>query len=164
MSRRIRPDRVVTLAYELRDEQGNELEIRTPESPLVFLQGRGQLLTAVEKALEGQTPGFARTIRLDPRDAYGPYRPELVAEMPLAAFPKGREIAAGMKFDTAGPDGRPIVVRVVEVGGKTVTLDGNHPLAGVSLVFEVRVLDVREASEDELKTGIAVPPGRSGLH
>lgn len=164
MSRRIRPERVVSLAYELRDDQGNELEIRTPENPLVFIHGRGQLLTSVEKTLEGQTPGFAKTIRLDPSDAYGAYRPELVAEMPTAAFPKDREIAVGMKFDTAGPDGRPLVVRVVEVDEKSVTLDGNHPLAGVALVFDLRVLEVREATAEELAAGLAAPQDRPDLH
>lgn len=164
MSRRVRPDSVVTLAYELRDDQGNELEIRTPENPLMYIQGRGQLLTSVEKALDGQTPGFSTTIRLDPRDAYGSYKPELVAEMPREAFPIDREIVEGMKFETSGPDGQLLVVRIVEIDDKTVTLDGNHPLAGVALVFDVRVLGVREATEEEIEMGLAFPAARSDLH
>lgn len=164
MSRRVRADRVVTLSYELRDDQGNALESRTPENPAMYIQGRGQLLTAVERALEGQTPGFTTVVRLDPRDAYGAYRPDLVTEVPRSMFPQAREIEPGMKFDTVGPDGQPLVVRVVEATEETVTLDGNHPLAGVALVFELKILDVREPTDEEREVGLVVPSDRSSMH
>ncbi|MCM2281053.1 MAG: peptidylprolyl isomerase [Bdellovibrionaceae bacterium] len=164
MSLRVRVDRVVTLAYEIRDDQGNEIEIRSPESPALYIHGRGQLLSEVEAVLEGKTPGFSTTVRLEARQAYGEYQPELAIEMPREAFPQGQALDVGMKFDTVGPDGKPLVVRVTAVDSDVVTLDGNHPLAGISLLFEVRVLDVREASEEEKQTSLVSKKDRSELH
>ena len=157
MSRRVQADAVVTLAYVLTDDQGNELEIRTPENPFVYIHGHGGLLESVEKRLEGQTPGFSASIRLEPREAYGVYRPELVAEMQRSQFPAGANLEVGLKFNTMGPDGQPLVVRVIELDEKMVTIDGNHPLAGIPLVFDVRVLGVRDATEAEIESGAAEP-------
>lgn len=159
---RILKDSVVTLAYSLLDERGNRLEDRTPENPLVYIHGREHLLPTLERILEGKTPGFSASIRLTEGEAYGRYRPELVAEIPRENFAGGRELRLGMKFDTVGPDKKPLVVRVIELTEKSVTLDGNHPLAGVGLVFDARVLAVREATAQELETGIvtAAPDDR----
>ncbi len=164
MSLRVLPDSVVTLAYTLMAENGDELEERTPENPFSYIQGRGHILPKVERALLGQTPGFATTVRVDVADAYGRFRSELVVEMPRKNFPSDLELKLGMKFDTTGPDGQPLAVRVVAVDRATVTVDGNHPLAGIGLIFELRLLDVREPSPEERKTGTPVPSRRTGLH
>ncbi len=164
MSSRVAPDSVVTLAYTLLAENGDELEERTPENPFAYIQGRGQILTKIERELLGQTAGFATTIRVAMEEAYGRFRSELVVEIPRKNFPADLDLKLGMKFDTTGPDGQPLAVRLVAVDRATVTVDGNHPLAGIGLIFEIRILDVREPSEEERKIGTPIPTRRPGLH
>jgi FKBP-type peptidyl-prolyl cis-trans isomerase SlyD len=166
---KVQADRVVSIAYRMLDGDGRVLEERTPENPYEYLQGRGQIVGAVERALEGKTAGFRAEIHVDPSDAYGQYDPALVVEIPRTQFPKTVELSVGMKFNTTGPNGQSITVRVIEIRGKTVTVDGNHPLAGIDLRFEVRVLDVREATAEESESGkvashSSLPPGSGSLH
>lgn len=150
---KIAADRVVKLAYRLTDTEGRLIEERTPEEPYEYLQGRGQILFALERALAGKTPGFRTEIQFSPREAYGEYDSTLVAQMPLDRFPKGVSVTVGMKFDTTGPAGNRMTVRVIEIDEVNATIDGNHPLAGLELIFDVRVLDVREATEEEIESG-----------
>lgn len=153
MAMRIQADRVVSLVYRMTDTEGRVLDEMTPATPYEYIQGRGQILPALERVLEGKTPGFSGELQLSPRDAYGEFVPALVAEIPRERFPADAELAPGMKFNTTGPSGQSLVVRVIEVDDKNVTLDGNHPLAGMDLIFEVRVIDVRDATEDEKESG-----------
>lgn len=159
---------VVKMAYRLTDTLGNLLEERTPETPYEYLQGGGQILPALERLVEGKTPGHRCEVQLTAREAYGEYDSRLVTEVSREVFPPGVEIEPGMKFSTQGPAGQPVVVRVLEADEKTITVDGNHPLAGIDLIFEIRVLDVREATEQEVETGEvdeAVPdPKKTTLH
>jgi FKBP-type peptidyl-prolyl cis-trans isomerase SlyD len=141
---RIEPNRVVTLTYRITDSEGHLLEEKTPEDPYEYVHGSGQILPAIERMITGKTSGFSLEVQLSPAEAYGAYDPSLVAEMPLKSFPPGIDVEPGMKFSTLGPDGREAIVRVLEVEGPTVTIDGNHPLAGVDVIFELRVLDVRD--------------------
>lgn len=157
MAIRVAHGRVVRLAYRLTDANGSLIEDRTPENPFEYIQGKGQIVPALEKIVEGKTAGFQAEVQLSAREGYGEYKPALVAEIPTSKFPTGSEIAVGMKFNTTGPGGQPITVRVIEVDEKKVTVDGNHPLAGVELIFELRVLDVREASEVEAEDGAVDP-------
>jgi FKBP-type peptidyl-prolyl cis-trans isomerase SlyD len=153
MAIKIKGDCVVKLVYRLTDTKGQVLEERTPEHPYEYLQGHGQILPALEKLVEGKTPGFRAELQLGPRDGYGEFNPSLVTEVSRTVFPHGMEITQGMKFSTQGPHGQPIVVRVLDVNEKTVTVDGNHPLAGIEIIFELRVLDVREATPEEIENG-----------
>ena len=164
MAERIQVNSVVTITYVLTDDQGNEIEVRTPENPAVYIHGHGQLLPALEDTIEGKTAGFFTTVHVHPKDAYGEYQPDLVVEMPRSQFPPSIDIKIGMKFNTVGPTGQPLVVRVTEFDQKLVTVDGNHPLAGVPLTFEIKVIDVRAATPDEKKSGQVVPPSREHLH
>jgi FKBP-type peptidyl-prolyl cis-trans isomerase SlyD len=162
----IAPDKVVTLVYVLSDEEGRVIEERTVENPAIYLHGREQILFSLERALEGQTPGYATIVSVDPANAFGEYKDDLVMEMPRDNFPPGVVLKEGMKFNTIGPNGLPAVIRVIEVREDEIVVDGNHPLAGMSLTFDVRVLRVRDATERELETGEIdeEEPGRSDLH
>lgn len=162
MAIRIAKDRVVRLAYRLTDSNGNLIEDRTPGRPFEYLHGRGQIVPAIEKTLEGKTAGFRAELQLSAREGYGDYEPSLVTEVSRAGLPNGAGVRAGMKFNTTGPGGQPLVVRVIEANEQTVTLDGNHPLAGVELIFELRVLDVREASAAEVASGQVAEDGDGG--
>lgn len=167
MALKITADRVVTITYRITDLEGRVLDECTPAQPYEYIHGRGQIVAPVERLLEGKTAGFTGEVSVSPRDAYGEYNPALVVELPRAHFPPGIDLKVDMKFNTVGPDGKPMTVRVTSVDGDTVTVDGNHPLAGINLIFELKVLDVREATSDELETGriaqiIVKKPGYSG--
>lgn len=147
MSERISAGREVRLAYRLLDEDGRLLEERTPDAPAVYVHGRSELLPALERELEGRTAGYRATVALEPKDAYGDYDPELLVEVPRDRFPAGVDLSPGAKFSTQGPDGRPIAVRVLDSDEATVSLDGNHPLAGLKLTFELAVLEVGDGAD-----------------
>ncbi len=149
-SETVQPKSLVSLAYTLSDTNGHVLEERTPENPLEYVQGTKQLLQAVEHVIEGQSAGFAASVHLRPQDAYGEYDMDLVAEMPRERFPNEIQLQVGMKFTTMGPMGDPMVVRIADIDEDTVVIDGNHPLAGVELVFSLRVLDVQNAYDAEI--------------
>jgi FKBP-type peptidyl-prolyl cis-trans isomerase SlyD len=153
MATKIKENTVVRLVYRLTDSDGRLIEDRTPENPFEYLQGRGQVVGPVERAVDGKTAGFRGEITVSPRDGYGEYDPALVVEIPRSEFPEGKSIEVGMKFNTIGPQGKPVVVRVIAAEDDVVTIDGNHPLAGLELIFELRVLDVREATEAEIENG-----------
>lgn len=153
MALKIAADRVVTITYRITDTEGRVLDECTPAQPYEYIHGRGQIVAPVERLLEGKTVGFTGEVSVSPHDAYGDYDPSLVAELPRAHFPREIDLQIGMKFNTVGPDGRALTVRVTAIEGDMVTIDGNHPLAGINLIFELRVLDVREATSDELDSG-----------
>lgn len=168
MSVMIEKDRIVKLTYRLLDTSGRLLEERTPENPYEYMQGRGQIVPPVERALDGKTVGFTDRISVLPNEGYGDYHPGLVIDIPRKSFPPGVELKADMKFNTHGENGEPMAVRVIDIRKDVVTVDGNHPLAGIELLFEVKVLDVRAASNDETEIGRPggppLAPGSSQIH
>ena len=168
MSVIIEKDRIVKLAYRLLDTSGRLLEERTPDNLFEYMQGRNQVVSPVERALEGKTVGYTDTVHVTPREGYGDYFPGLVIEIPRSSFPPGVELKNDMKFNTHGENGEPMTVRVTDVRRDVVTVDGNHPLAGLDLIFEVRVVDVRAASMDETESGRPgappLAPGSSQIH
>jgi FKBP-type peptidyl-prolyl cis-trans isomerase SlyD len=134
----------VRVTYRLLDSDGRLLEERTPEDAFQFVVGDGSVLPPVERALVGKTAGFACEVSVGSRDGYGEYDSSLVTEVPRTHFGEDVDVRVGMKFNTVGLNGTPVVVRVIEFDDSTVTLDGNHPLAGLDLVFELRVLEVED--------------------
>ncbi|RYZ67024.1 MAG: peptidylprolyl isomerase [Proteobacteria bacterium] len=168
MSVAIEKDMIVKLAYRLIDEGGRVLDERTPDYPYEYMQGRGQIVGPVERLVEGKTPGFRGEVHVTPKEGYGDYKPNLVVDIPRASFPVDAELEVDMKFNTYGEDGEPMTVRVIEVSDRVVTVDGNHPLAGLELNFEVRVLEVRAASLEEIETGrpgaLPLAPGSGSMH
>ena len=165
----VAPEKIVTVTYVLTDEDGRVLEERTVAEPAVFIVGRDQILHSLERALMGQTPGYSTVVSVEPSNGFGEYREDLIMEMPHDNFPPGVSLAEGMKFNTVGPNGLPAVIRVVSVEEDFVVVDGNHPLAGMSLIFDVRILRVRDALPEELATGEpsddeSGDPERSDLH
>ncbi len=150
----IQQDKVVTVTYQLFSlgENGESLLIdeMTVDNPLEFIYGHGFLLPLVEEKLKGQSRGFQFSLDLHPRDAFGLHKPDLQTWMAKEKFPRNIELKLGMKFQTQGPDGELISVIVKEIKSGQVLIDGNHPLAGLHLRFEMKVLRVREAEEKEL--------------
>ena len=147
-------NKIVTISYQLfslgEGQAPIMIEERSVDDPLEFIFGQGFLLAKLEEAIKGQGRGFQKEINLHPRDAYGLHQPELQAWLDPKTFPKEQEIELGMKFQTQGPSGDVISVIVKDIQDDKVLVDGNHPLAGLKIRFDLKVLRVREATEEEL--------------
>lgn len=147
---RIEDDVWVTVEYRLYDSQGEALE--PSEREVTYLQGGyGSVFPRIEEALAGQEPGYETVLYLEPEDSFGDYDPELVRLADRDAFPEQLEV--GMTFEGIpgdDEDAQAGIYTVTDFTDEAVVLDGNHPLAGMSLRFELRVVDVREATVEEV--------------
>lgn len=142
-------DRWVTVHYRLFDSQGEPVE--SGEREITYLHGGyGDVFEPIERALEGQVEGFEASVYLEPDLTFGDYDPELVRLAPRTSFPA--ELEQGMSFDGVPgeqADGR--IWMVTDIGDDAVVLDGNHPLAGMALRFELKIVEVRDADDDEIE-------------
>ena len=148
-------NKVVTIEFTMKNHLGQVLDTSRGVRPLVFLFGAGVLVKGLEKAVEGKNPGDTIQVTLGPEEAYGIHRDELVQGMPRRQFAQFANPLPGMQFEARGPNGEAILVSIVEVQKDLIIADMNHPLAGLTLTFEVTVVDVREATEKELAEGRA---------
>ena len=162
MDLRAEENTVIGLVYNLFDSEGNLIEERTKSDPLFYIHGVGQLLPGVERAIDGQGVGFKATIEIPAAEAYGEYDEDLVTEVERSAFPETIELEVGMQFNTQGPEGESLVVEVVEISDEAVVIDGNHPLAGCDLKFELEVHSIRNATAEEIEHGHV--HGKDGSH
>ena len=153
----ITKEKVVAIHYTLRDKDGKTLDTSGGKDTLTYIQGIGNLIPGMEEGLEGKSKGEKMNIVITPEKGYGHRNEEHVQEVPMEAF-GGQIPEVGMQFQ-AGNDEQRYIVTVTGVTEKTVTVDANHPLAGVELFFDVEVIDVREATSDELAHGHVHGPG-----
>ncbi len=154
---------VVSIDYTLTDEEGEVLDTSEGGQPLTYLHGTGQIIPGLEAALEGQSKGAALKVSVAPEDGYGEYDDSLVAEVELDRFPNAAEIEVGDQFQANTPEG-PRVVTVIEIGDDAITIDANHALAGVTLTFDVKIVDVRAATAEEIAHGHVHGPGGHHHH
>ncbi|MBV8658296.1 MAG: peptidylprolyl isomerase [Burkholderiales bacterium] len=144
---KIAQNTAVTLSMKVSDAQGFVYD--DGKQPAAYLHGGYEnLFPKLEAALEGQEPGFQAVVQLTAEDAFGERDEALVTTMPKAEFPAG--VKVGGQIQRPGPDGEPRYYFVTKIKGPTVLLDGNHPLCGKALRFAVKVLDVREATAEEI--------------
>jgi FKBP-type peptidyl-prolyl cis-trans isomerase SlyD len=143
-------DAVVMIHYTLKNDAGEVLDSSAGHDPLAYLQGHGSIIPGLEAALEGKVAGDKVQATIAPENAYGLKEQGLVQQVPRRAF-QG-EVRAGMQF-TAQTEAGPRTVVVTRVQGDMVTVDGNHPLAGETLHFDVEITEVRVATEEELAHG-----------
>jgi len=148
----ISKDKVVAIHYTLKNDAGKVIDSSEGGEPLVYLHGAQNIIVGLEKALEGKVSDDALQVSIDPAEAYGEHNKELTQVVPKSMFEGVEKIEAGMEFQAQTEQGVE-VIRIAAVDGDDITIDGNHPLAGERLHFEVVVAEVREASEDELKHG-----------
>ena len=144
----IEKDRVVLVSFRLSDAQGEEIDA---SEAVRYLHGRGQLLPGLEKALEGLVAGERVKATLPPEDGYGEPDASRIIQAPIADLPPG--VGPGARVHAQLPSGGTIFLTVVSIDGDTATLDGNHPLAGRTLVFDVEVREVCAATEGDLAHG-----------
>ncbi len=153
MSKPIEGGTVVSLHYTLEDGQGELIESTEGHPPLQYLHGAGAIVPGLEQALAGKREGDAVDVAVAAQDAYGEHDARGVLQFPRDQFPDEPTPEVGQVFAMQAPDGREAPVRIVAVEGDVVTIDANHPLAGVDLHFHVLVDGVRDATEEEKEAG-----------
>jgi FKBP-type peptidyl-prolyl cis-trans isomerase SlyD len=154
----ITKDKVVAIDYTLTGPEGQVIDTSQGREPLTYLHGNGNIIPGLEQALEGKSNNDKINITIQPDQAYGQRDQSLVQAVPRNRFPSQQPIQPGMQFQAQSPQGVRIVT-VVAVDDQNVTVDANHPLAGVPLTFDVTIRDVRNATPEELQHGHAHGPG-----
>jgi FKBP-type peptidyl-prolyl cis-trans isomerase SlyD len=149
---------VASFHYTLTDSSGQVLDSSEGKEPLSYLHGAGNIIPGLEKELAGKSVGDKLSVSVPAAEAYGERDENMIQELPASMFTGVDKIEAGMEFHAQTEQGLQ-VVRVHSVDGDKVTIDGNHPLAGVNLSFEVEITDVRDATEEEKAHGHVHGPG-----
>jgi FKBP-type peptidyl-prolyl cis-trans isomerase SlyD len=147
----IAADRVVTIHYTLKNDQGAIIDSSAGGEPLAYIQGHGNLVAGLEKALEGKQDGTLAVV-IAPQDGYGVHDAALIQRVPKRSLQGSGEIKKGMQFQARTGDGMRLFT-VTAIVGDMITLDGNHPLADQTLHFEVQIVGVRAATAEELEHG-----------
>jgi len=152
---------IVSIHYTLTDDDGETIDTSSGGEPLVYLHGAQNIIPGLENALTGKSVGDQLQVTIQPEDAYGELDSELLQLVPRDAFEGIDDIEPGMQFEARSPDGDTQVVVVQDVNEEGVVIDGNHPLAGQVLHFDVTVEAIREATDEEIEHGHAHVPGHS---
>lgn len=155
----IKQNSVVTMHYELKDSEGEILDSSNGQEPLVYLHGAQNIIVGLEEQLEGKQAGDKLTAQIEPEKGYGMPVDALIQQVPVSAFgDEIKNIEIGMRFQADTEQG-PVPVVVTAVENEMVTVDGNHPLAGKQLHFDISITDVRDASQEEMDHGHVHGPG-----
>lgn len=154
----IQNGKVVTLGYVLKNAKGEEVDRADKHDPFVYLHGTGQIVPGLETALMGLEIGTKKQVTLSPADAYGEVNPALRTNVERSMFPEHLELKPGAQFRASVGD-TPVIFTIQSIENDKVLIDGNHPLAGESLHFDVEVIGVREATSEEMEHGHAHGPG-----
>ncbi|NQZ84514.1 MAG: peptidylprolyl isomerase [Nanoarchaeales archaeon] len=146
-------NKVVQIHYTGKLSDGTVFDSSEGKDALEFIFGSGMIIPGLEEGLEGLKTGDKKTVEIGFEKAYGPVQEQAKQEVPRAQLPKDIPLTVGMQLAAQGPQGQPMPVTVIELKEETVVMDFNHPLAGKDLVFEVEVVEVREATKEELEHG-----------
>ncbi len=157
----IENNKVATLHYTLKDNEGNILD-QSEDGSFVYLHGALNIIPGLETALTGKTAGEELNVKVSPDDGYGVRSEEHMQEVPKEMFESDADIQVGMQFHAQGPDGQALMVTVAEIKDEAIVVDGNHPLAGMELNFDVKIIEVREASDEEMEHGHVHSPEGCG--
>lgn len=144
---------VVSMHYTLKNGDGDVMDSSEGKSPMVYLHGANNLIPGLESELTGKTTGASFNAVIPPEQAYGEFNEELIQVISKSMFQGVDSIEVGMSFIAQGEGGAQRQVRVTAVEGEDITIDANHPLAGQTLHFDVEVVDVREATPQEIEHG-----------
>ncbi len=154
--------KIVSIAYTLKSDTGEVLDTSVGRDPLIYIHGIGSLVPGLEKALEGHVKGDHVVVSVGPDEGYGTRDESLSRKIPIRKLPEGKA-RVGMRVRVQTDTG-PLMLLITAVQGDYATVDPNHPLAGQTLHFEVDVIDVRDATADELKHGHVHGPGEHHHH
>jgi len=152
-------NKVVTMKYTLKDDDGIVIDSTQDGQPFSFLSGGQQILPKLEEAVGEMIIGSKKTVKLAPADAYGDYDETAVQTVKKDAFPENTNLEVGLSYFSNTPDGQQVRFTITKVLGENITLDFNHPLAGRDLEFDIELLDVRDATPEEIEHGHVHGPG-----
>ncbi len=145
-------DKVVSIDYTLTNDKGEVLDSSSGKGPLAYIHGNGGLIPGLENELEGKIKGDKLIAIVAPAEAYGEFSEEMIQEVPIENFQEPEEVKVGAQFQIQNED-HVHIATVTAVTEKMVTVDMNHPLAGETLHFDVEVMDVRDATQEEMEHG-----------
>ncbi|HAZ79379.1 MAG TPA: peptidylprolyl isomerase [Porticoccaceae bacterium] len=155
----IKHNSAVSFHYTLTDDNGQQLDSSDGREPLAYLHGAGNIIPGLENALEGKSTGDKMMVAVTAAEGYGEVQPALIQEVPRGSFEGVENIEVGMQFEAQTGNGDSVPVTVTAVTDESITVDGNHPLAGKNLNFDVSIEEVRDASQEELDHGHVHGPG-----
>ncbi len=144
--------KVATINYILKDKEDNILD-ESSDSSFTYLHGASNIIPGLENALEGSKAGDKVSVDVKPEDAYGERNLEMIQRLPRDMFPEEVDVKEGMQFHAQSSNGDTVIVTIDSIDGDEVVVDGNHPMAGKHLRFDVVVVDIREATEHEIEHG-----------
>jgi FKBP-type peptidyl-prolyl cis-trans isomerase SlyD len=151
-------DKVVSIHYTLKDDAGEVIDSSAGGDPLAYIQGHGNLVPGLEKALEGKENGSKLNVAVSPEEGYGKHDAALIQRVPKRSLQGAGNLQKGMQFQARTEHGVRLFT-VTAIVGDMVTLDGNHPLADKTLNFDIEIVEVRDATEEELEHGHVHGPG-----
>lgn len=156
---------VPSLAYTLKNTEGQLLDQADKDNAFVYLHGHSGIIVGLEKALEGKTTGDSLTLEIPPEEAYGERLESSIQKVPRDMFGNvdAAELYEGAQFQAETNQGMQIVT-IQKIGDESITIDGNHPMAGLTLHFDIEVLDIRTATEEEISHGHIHAQGGSCGH
>ncbi len=160
----VKKDKVVEMHYTLKNDTGDVLDSSKGQAPMPFLQGHGNIISGLEKAIEGMKVGESCDVSVEPAEAYGEHHFEAIQEIPKEALQGIDNLVVGMDLQSQDEKGNPLVVRVTEINKDSVIIDANHPLAGQTLSFSVSIEGIRDATKEELEHGHIHTHGDSCSH
>ncbi len=144
---------VVTVEYRMVDEEANLIDSTDDHDPLQFIHGHGMILPAIEREVEGRSAGERLTFRIEAEDGFGVRDPARIRKIPASQFAPGQELYPGGRFYTQ-KNGQDVPVTITAIEGDEVVVDGNHPLAGMPLLVDLVITEVRTAIKSELESGV----------
>jgi len=162
MAQTISEGKVVQLSYSLTNTKGELLDRADRNEPFTYLHGASQIVPGLEGALVGLKTGDTKKVKVEAAEGYGEVDADLQLTVKRTQFPADVDMQPGMQFETRGPDGTGMIFTIMGVTGDSVKIDGNHPLAGETLHFDVEVLEIRDATDEEKQHGHAHGPEGHG--
>lgn len=156
-------NKVITLNYTLKDNEGKLID-ESNDGSFCYLHGADNIIPGMEQALHGKSKNDQLQLTLEPDEAYGEYNDDLTQVVDRSMFDSSDTIEVGMQFHAQSESGQVIMITVTNVDGDKVTIDGNHPLAGEILNYDITVVDVRDATDDEISHGHVHMPGHDHNH
>ncbi|MCK4864884.1 MAG: peptidylprolyl isomerase [Gammaproteobacteria bacterium] len=154
---KISKNSVVTINYTLKNDQGETLD-ESQDNSFLYLHGSGGIIPGLEGQMEGKSAGDEFSAHVEPEDGYGVRDDSMVQVVPRNMFESDHPVEEGIQFHAESPEGDMLTVTVTKIEGDEITVDGNHPLAGIALNFDIKISDVREASKEEIEHGHAHGP------
>lgn len=149
----IEQNKVVTMNFTLKDDEGNVLDSTEKGGPFSYISGTNMVLPKLEEALNGMLIGSKKNLKLEAKDGYGNYNDDAIQVVGKENFPEDIVLEIGMEYMANSPDGVKMPFTISNVDGEEITIDFNHPLAGKNLNFDIELLNVRDATAEELSHG-----------